>query len=92
MCLEFPSTKKSDQAGPPWAMPPHTYLAYLGHPGEEAATDAHGGVLEDRARPPSDAGLKRILHLKPARTHRGGMEDGKVLDWISVWAHCSEDV
>lgn len=94
VCLEFPSTKPSDQPGPPWAMPPHAYLAYLGRPGEAAATDAHGGVLADRVGPPAAgaAGFRRLLHRKPARTHAGGTAaDGRVLDWISVWAHGSDD-
>ncbi|KAK6851076.1 thiol methyltransferase [Apiospora arundinis] len=87
VCLEFPSTKKPEEPGPPWAMNPHTYMAHLGHPGEEVATDEHGGVLEDKVEPPSDNGLIRLLHTKPPRTHAAGYKDGKVVDCISIWCH-----
>lgn len=88
VCLEFPSTKPSSEPGPPWAAPPHAYVAYLGRPGQEPATDEHGGVLEDKVGEPEKGGLRRLLHTKPQRSHPAGVKDGKMVDCISVWAHC----
>ncbi|KAK8116291.1 hypothetical protein PG984_012793 [Apiospora sp. TS-2023a] len=87
VCLEFPSTKSPEEPGPPWAMNPHTYVAHLGHPGEEVATDEHGGVLKDKVEPPREDGLMRLLHTKPPRTHAAGYKDGQVVDCISIWCH-----
>ncbi|KAI0134760.1 S-adenosyl-L-methionine-dependent methyltransferase [Xylariales sp. AK1849] len=87
VCLEFPSNKQSWQSGPPWALPPYAYVAYLARPGEDVATDEHGGVLEDKVPQPREGGLKRLLHMKPPRTHAAGMKDSEVDDCISVWSH-----
>ncbi|GAP84657.1 putative thiol methyltransferase [Rosellinia necatrix] len=35
-------------------------------------------------------GLRRLVHVKPTRTHQSGTEDGRVQDFISVWAHVDE--
>ncbi|KXJ87624.1 S-adenosyl-L-methionine-dependent methyltransferase [Microdochium bolleyi] len=76
VCLEFPSAKSPDEPGPPWAMPPHVYVEYL--------TNASG----DGARAAdSQHGLRRLVHGKPATTHAAGMQDGEVVDCISVWSH-----
>ncbi|KAI1362121.1 S-adenosyl-L-methionine-dependent methyltransferase, partial [Xylaria arbuscula] len=87
VCLEFPSEKKSSEPGPPWAAPPREYLGYLSNPGAQPPTDEHGGVIEDYAGSVAPGGLKRLAHMKPARTHASGMQDGRVKDYISVWAH-----
>ncbi|ETS82188.1 hypothetical protein PFICI_07190 [Pestalotiopsis fici W106-1] len=89
VCLEFPRTKPSSEAGPPWATPSHAYVAYLGRPGEEPATDEHGGVLEDQVvEQPEKGGLRRILYQAPPRTHPAGVKEGQTIDRVSVWEHC----
>ncbi|KAI0012500.1 S-adenosyl-L-methionine-dependent methyltransferase [Xylariaceae sp. FL0662B] len=88
VCLEFPSEKSPGDSGPPWASPPHAYVAYLSRPGGQVPTDEHGGVIvQDEAAPPRNGGLKRILHAKPKRTHEAGTKEGRVQDYISVWSH-----
>lgn len=95
VCLEFPSSKPPSTGGPPWASPPHSYLAYLGRPGQEPVWDEHGGVVEGSVEGPVKGGLRRILHEKPPRTHNVGMKldeageviEGAVDDYISVWEH-----
>lgn len=89
VCLEFPRSKPSSEPGPPWATPSHAYVAYLGRPGREPATDEHGSVLEDEvAEQPEKGGLRRIVYEAPARTHSAGVKDGQTIDRISVWEHC----
>jgi methyl halide transferase len=88
VCLEFPSAKSPSEPGPPWAAPPHSYVAYLGRPGLEPATDEHGGVLKDKVEDPQTGGLRRIVHMKPPRSHPAGVKDGEMIDRISVWEHC----
>ncbi|KAI1350849.1 S-adenosyl-L-methionine-dependent methyltransferase [Xylaria sp. FL0043] len=90
VCLEFPSEKKASEPGPPWAAPPAEYLAYLSNPGAKPRTDEHGGVIAEQTEPMSPGGLKRLVHIKPKRTHESGMKDGRVQDYISVWAHADE--
>ncbi|KAI1756373.1 S-adenosyl-L-methionine-dependent methyltransferase [Xylaria castorea] len=90
VCLEFPSEKKSNEPGPPWAAPPTEYLGYLSNPGSQPQTDEHGGVIAEQTEPPVPGGLKRLLHMKPERTHESGTKDGRVQDYVSVWAHASE--
>ncbi|KAJ2992508.1 hypothetical protein NUW58_g2146 [Xylaria curta] len=90
ICLEFPSEKKSSEPGPPWAAPPTEYLGYLSDPGAQPETDEHGGVIAEKTRSAMPSGLKRLVHIKPTRTHENGTEDGRVQDYISVWAHASE--
>jgi hypothetical protein len=90
ICLEFPSEKKSSEPGPPWAAPPTEYLGYLSNPGARPRTDEHGGVLAEHVQPPLPGGLKRLVHIKPERTHAGGTVDGRVQDYISVWVHADE--
>ncbi|KAI1495209.1 S-adenosyl-L-methionine-dependent methyltransferase [Biscogniauxia mediterranea] len=90
VCLEFPSEKSPSEPGPPWASPPRAYEAYLSAPGETVPTDEHGGVLmkeEEEVGPRQGNGLRRLLHMKPRRTHSIGTKDGTVQDWISVWSH-----
>ncbi|KAI1823847.1 S-adenosyl-L-methionine-dependent methyltransferase [Xylaria intraflava] len=87
VCLEFPSEKKASEPGPPWALPPTEYLAYLSDPGAQPPTDKHGGALPERVGLPAPGGLKRLVHVKPRRTHTSGMQDGRVQDYISVWTH-----
>ncbi|KAI0505969.1 S-adenosyl-L-methionine-dependent methyltransferase [Xylaria bambusicola] len=90
VCLEFPSEKKASEPGPPWAAPPREYLGYLSNPGAQPPTDEHGGVVEGLAESVSPGGLKRLVHVKPRRTHESGTQDGRVQDYISVWAHADE--
>ncbi|KAJ1326468.1 methyl halide transferase [Microdochium nivale] len=84
VCLEFPSTKSPDEPGPPWAMPPHVYVEYLTGAGGEGE-----GRGEGSSEPPGHAsgGLRRLVHGKPTTTHAAGMQDGRVIDCISVWSH-----
>ncbi|KAI0595870.1 S-adenosyl-L-methionine-dependent methyltransferase [Biscogniauxia sp. FL1348] len=90
VCLEFPSEKSPSELGPPWAAPPHAYEAYLSAPGEAVPTDEHGGVLQEKEKAgprQGGNGLRRLLHMKPRRTHSSGTKDGIVQDYISVWSH-----
>ncbi|KAF2970244.1 hypothetical protein GQX73_g3305 [Xylaria multiplex] len=90
VCLEFPSDKKPSEPGPPWAAPPGEYLAYLSNPGAQPRTDEYGGVIAEEMESLAPGGLKRLVHIKPGRTHASGMQDGRVQDYISVWAHANE--
>ncbi|KAI1157421.1 S-adenosyl-L-methionine-dependent methyltransferase [Nemania serpens] len=91
VCLEFPSEKKASEPGPPWAAPPAEYLGYLSNPGAQPRRDEHGSVIAGEAESlVSSGGLKRLVHIKPRRTHESGMENGRVQDYISVWAHADE--
>ncbi|KAI0440667.1 S-adenosyl-L-methionine-dependent methyltransferase [Xylaria telfairii] len=90
VCLEFPSEKKPSEPGPPWAAPPAEYLGYLSNPDSQPQTDEHGGVIAEKTAQVAPGGLKRLVHLKPKRTHASGTEDGRVQDYISVWAHADE--
>ncbi|KAH9906693.1 Thiopurine S-methyltransferase family protein [Xylariomycetidae sp. FL2044] len=88
VCLEFPSEKHASEPGPPWPSPPHAYEAYLSAPGQEVAQDEDGGVLKrDGGYARNAEGLKRLVHLKPERTHAAAVKDGRVQDCISVWSH-----
>ncbi|KAI0201951.1 S-adenosyl-L-methionine-dependent methyltransferase [Astrocystis sublimbata] len=90
VCLEFPSEKTLSEKGPPWAAPPTEYLGYLSNPGLQPRIDESGGIVVEDIGSPAPGGLKRLLHMKPRRTHEGGMKEGRVQDCISVWAHASE--
>ncbi|KAI1109283.1 S-adenosyl-L-methionine-dependent methyltransferase [Nemania sp. NC0429] len=91
VCLEFPAEKKASEPGPPWAASPAEYLAYLSKPGAQPRRDEHGGVIAEEVESPvSGGGLRRLVHIKPGRTHASGMEDGRIQDNISVWAHAGE--
>ena len=88
MCLEFPTYKEPSTGGPPWALPPKIYMAHLPRPGKELPYGEDGSLLEDKLDEPSKAGLARIEHFQPRRTHEIGYDaEGKVTDYISVWAH-----
>ncbi|GJC85139.1 thiocyanate methyltransferase 1 [Colletotrichum liriopes] len=76
--------------GPPWGLTPEVYLALLSRPGEplEFSSSTQAGDDTDIVIVPPfrEDGLKRLELVKPARTHRAGMnEDGTVRDWIHVW-------
>ncbi|KAI2630079.1 S-adenosyl-L-methionine-dependent methyltransferase [Xylaria nigripes] len=90
VCLEFPAEKTASEPGPPWAAPPSDYLAYLANPGAQPQTDEHGGVLPELVELPVPGGIKRLVHVKPSRTHKSGTQDGRVQDFVSVWAHADE--
>ncbi|KAI1434280.1 S-adenosyl-L-methionine-dependent methyltransferase [Xylaria sp. CBS 124048] len=90
ICLEFPSEKKFSEPGPPWAAPPTDYLGYLSDPGAQPRTDDEGRVLPEYTGSPVPGGLRRLVHIKPRRTHLSGTLDGRVQDYISVWAHADE--
>ncbi|GKT49140.1 putative thioredoxin reductase [Colletotrichum spaethianum] len=71
---------------------PEIYLALLSRPGDpvEFSSSTQAGDDTDVVVVPSfnEDGLKRLELVKPARTHRAGMnEDGTVRDWIHVWSH-----
>ncbi|RYP47282.1 hypothetical protein DL768_006623 [Monosporascus sp. mg162] len=89
VCLEFPTTKPPSARGPPYNFTPEAYLAQLGHPGEKIYSNDTDAIVDDKwaDSPPSKDGLKRLIHIKPERTHPAGMEGDVVEDWISVWAH-----
>ncbi|OHE91993.1 thiopurine S-methyltransferase [Colletotrichum orchidophilum] len=94
ICLEFPSGKPLSQPGPPWGLTPEIYLALLSHPGQplEFSSSTQAGDAADVVVVPplsdNGNGLKRLELVKPARTHRSGMNaDGSVRDWIHVWSH-----
>ncbi|KAK1688850.1 S-adenosyl-L-methionine-dependent methyltransferase [Colletotrichum godetiae] len=94
ICLEFPSGKPLSQPGPPWGLNPDIYLALLTRPGQpftfSSSTQAgdEADVVVVPAPSEDGAGLKRLALVKPARTHRAGMnEDGSVRDWVHVWSH-----
>lgn len=90
ICLEFPSDRNPREAGPPWAVPPELYVALLARPGEEVTYDKETGKVasvDGRGDEGMGKGLKRLVHIKPARTHKAGYDaEGRVSDWISVWA------
>lgn len=87
VCLEFPTYKPPSTGGPPWALPPKIYMAHLSRPGRELPYAEDGELLESELGEPSKDGLHRLVHFQPKRTHQiGYSEDGKVTDWISVWA------
>jgi len=57
-------------------------------PGVELPYAEDGELLEMKLEEPSKNGLKRIAHFQPERTHQIGYDaEGKVTDWVSVWAH-----
>lgn len=88
ICLEFPTYKEPSTGGPPWALPPKIYMAHLPRPGEELPYEEDGDLLEEKLGPPNAKGLVRIAHFQPKETHKIGYdENGKMTDWMSVWAH-----
>ncbi|KAK0107046.1 hypothetical protein ONS95_003757 [Cadophora gregata] len=90
VCVEFPTYKPPSTGGPPWALPPKVYLAHLMRPGEELPYAEDGELLESKLGESNKSGLVRIAHFQPERTHQIGYNaEGKVTDWVSVWAHPS---
>lgn len=83
LCIEFPTYKAPSSGGPPHASPPEVYLAHLGQPGKEIPYDENGHVKQEAVDTSDAAGLERLAHWQPARTH----EIGKDTDWISIWQH-----
>jgi len=85
ICLEFPTYKSPSAGGPPWAVRPVDYVAYLSKPGEEVQYDQEGFVTgcEEETPERNENGLVRVAHFQPQRTH----ELGKGTDWISAWKH-----
>ena len=84
ICVEFPSKKDPKLGGPPFALPAPVYVEHLSHPGKAIPYDEETGYIKEGVSGPnSAAGLKRIAHWEPARTH----EIGKGQDWVSVWQH-----
>ena len=85
ICVEFPTYKPPKTGGPPWACTPLDYVAYLSRPGERVEYDDEGHVtgVDEESPERSPAGLVRMAHFRPERTH----EIGKGTDWVSVWRH-----
>lgn len=82
ICLEFPTYKEPSTGGPPFGLTPELYEMLLPFPGVEPKYDEKGYVVkEDRAVDP--AGLARIAHWQPERTH----PIGQGTDWVSLWRH-----
>jgi hypothetical protein len=87
VCVEFPTYKPPSTGGPPWALPPKIYAAHLPRPGQELPYSADNGELLE-AELDKPIGVVRIAHFQPSRTHKIGYSaEGKVTDWVSVWAH-----
>lgn len=86
ICLEFPTHKPKNSGGPPWALPPTVYEAHLPRPGKEIEYDEAGEIVEESKGPELENGLVRIAHWQPAKTHETGMVEGRVMDWLGVWA------
>lgn len=85
ICLEFPTYKDPKSEGPPWAVRPNEYVAYLSKPGQKVEYGEDGlvkGVDEEKPEL-AENGLVRVAHFQPERTH----EIGKGTDWISIWKH-----
>ncbi|KAJ0301139.1 hypothetical protein COL5a_011186 [Colletotrichum fioriniae] len=81
--------------GPPWGLNPDIYLALLTRPGQPlefssstlAGDEADVVVVPTAPSEKDTTGLKRLALVKPARTHRAGMnEDGSVRDWVHVFS------
>ncbi|EXJ60005.1 hypothetical protein A1O7_04153 [Cladophialophora yegresii CBS 114405] len=88
VCLEFPISKPAKSGGPPFSVPPKTYLEHLSHPGEEIAYDSEGNVKMNPLVESSPNAFERVGHWHPADTHQVGKDkDGNVEDYISVWRH-----
>jgi len=89
VCLEFPTYKEASTGGPPWALPPKIYKHHLPRPGEKLPYDKDGELMEaDIGEQKNPAGLVQIAHFQPKRTHAIGYDaDGKITDWVGVWAH-----
>jgi len=88
VCLEFPTYKPTSSGGPPWALPPVVYQAHLPRPGKTLEYDDQGAIVESKLGEPLKDGLERIAHFQPQKTHEVGYDaEGKVTDWLSVWAH-----
>ncbi|KAF4550317.1 Thiopurine S-methyltransferase-like protein [Elsinoe fawcettii] len=85
VCLEFPTYKEPNTGGPPWAVRPVEYVAYLSQPGERVEYDDQGFVVGIDEENPNrtEKGLIRAAHFQPDRTH----EIGKGTDWIAIWKH-----
>ncbi|PBP17545.1 OTU-like cysteine protease [Diplocarpon rosae] len=90
VCIEFPTYKPPSTGGPPWALPPHVYLAHLSRPGEQVPYAEDGVLDESKLGEASKTGLVRAEHFQPKRTHQIGYDvEGKVTDWVSIWMHPS---
>src|SRR5262245_7804723 len=88
ICLEWPLHKPPSTNGPPWGLTPAVYEAALSHPGGSLLYAEDGSLLDNDLVAPSAGALKRLDRIKPARTHKAGIdEQGTVLDFISVWSH-----
>ncbi|EGE83863.1 hypothetical protein RJZ56_006651 [Blastomyces dermatitidis] len=85
ICLEFPAAKDPAAAGPPFASPPAAYMEHLSHPGEDIPYE-NGHIKTDPLKEASPAGLERVAHWQPERTHEVGKDDnGNVQDWVAIW-------
>lgn len=84
ICIEFPTSKPLAQGGPPWALPPITYVELLKRPGEDITYNENGEVVATD-RPEADDALVKIAHYTPRRTHEVAKVDGVVRDCVSIW-------
>ncbi|KAJ5454558.1 uncharacterized protein N7458_005514 [Penicillium daleae] len=86
ICLEFPRHKDPLAPGPPYPSPSEAYMEHLSHPGEKVSYNDKGLVNSDPLREPSKAGLERVAHWQPERTHTVGQgENGVIHDRVSIW-------
>ncbi|KAJ5138498.1 uncharacterized protein N7515_003346 [Penicillium bovifimosum] len=85
ICLEFPRHKDPQAPGPPWPSTSEAYVEHLSHPGEEVRY-VDGVVKHNPLQAPSEAGLERVAHWTPERTHEVGKgENGVIHDRVSIW-------
>ncbi|KAJ6784571.1 hypothetical protein PWT90_06491 [Aphanocladium album] len=88
ICLESPRGKDPLAPGPPFASPSEAYAAHLSRPGETIRYGDDGLVVggADPSPEAAAAGLERVAHWQPERTHAVGRdENGVVDDRISIW-------
>ena len=86
ICLEYPRHKDPKAPGPPYPSSSEAYMEHLSHPGEDIPYGDNGLVKQDPLRAPSKAGLERVAHWQPDRTHQGGQgENGVIYDRVSIW-------
>jgi len=62
-------------------------MAHLPRPGKELPYGEDGDIVEAEVGEPSADGLERVEHYQPKTTYEAGYVDGRMVDWVSLWAH-----
>lgn len=83
ICLEFPLAKSPKAGGPPHGLSSELYVQLFKQPGEEMKYGDDGHVAPDGRALDEKAGLVRVAHWSPVRTH----QVGKGTDMVSIWKH-----